>query len=97
MVQCIARKPDWETGASSALPRSSKLRAAAPVAPQAPQPQRPPAADVWTMAADDDEEELLDDNELLTEEDLKRPEVPSECIAPPFQNFAAAITCWPSG
>lgn len=77
-LQCTASKPDWETGASTALPRSGKLRAGAPIAPQPQQQQQPSAKNVWTMAADDEEEELLDDNELLTEEDLERPEVPSE-------------------
>ena len=74
--QCTARKPDWETGASTALPRSSKLRAAAPAA--APAAQLPPKRAVWSLAADDEDEELLDDEELLTEEDLKRPEVPGD-------------------
>lgn len=72
--QFSARKPDWETGTSTALPHSSKLKTAAPAAPAQQQLNR----DVWKMAADEEDEELLDDEELLTEEDLKRPEVPSE-------------------
>ena len=85
-LQCTARKPDWETGASTALPRSSKLRAAAAPAPM-PAAQQPPKRAVWSLAADEEEEELLDDEELLTEEDLKRPEVPGESIFPSLMHF----------
>ena len=62
------------------LPRSSKLKVAAPTAPAQEQPSR----NVWKMAADEEDEELLDDEELLTEEDLKRPEVPGESHCMPW-------------
>lgn len=74
LSQFSARKPDWETGTSTALPRSSKLKAAAPAAPAQEQLNH----DVWKMAVDEEEEELLDDEDFLTEEDLKRPQVPGE-------------------
>ncbi|BDA48156.1 Anamorsin homolog 2 [Coccomyxa sp. Obi] len=86
-----ARKPDWETGTSTALPRSSKLKAAAPAAPAQERLNR----DVWKMAADEEEEELLDDEELLTEEDLKRPEVPAvgDCEIGASKKACADCTC----
>lgn len=91
--QCAfsARKPDWETGTSTALPRSSKLKAAASAAPAQKQPNR----DVWKMAADEEEEELLDDEELLEEEDLKRPEIPAvgDCEIGASKKACADCTC----
>ncbi|EIE18569.1 DUF689-domain-containing protein [Coccomyxa subellipsoidea C-169] len=94
LCACTARKPDWETGASTALPRSSKLRAAAAPAP-APAAQQPPKRAVWSLAADEEEEELLDDDELLTEEDLKRPEVPAvgDCEAGASKKACADCSC----
>lgn len=78
--QFTARKADWETGASAALPRSSKLKSAAAAGAPA-ETKQPAKRAVWTLAADEEDEELLDDEELLTEEDLKRPEVPGGCLA----------------
>ena len=67
-MQATGKKPAWETGTSMALPRR---------APAAKAQSKAPSKAAWSLAPDDDGAELLDDSELLTEEDLKRPNVPS--------------------
>jgi anamorsin len=54
-----AEKPKWETGAKAAITLKPKAAAAAPAA-------------TWTLDADEDEE-LVDEDDLLTAEDLARP------------------------
>lgn len=58
-----AKKPNWETGTKAAI--SLKPRSAA-------------AAGAWTVSPDDGDEELVDAEALLTEDDLKRPQVNKE-------------------
>ncbi len=61
-------------------------------APAAKAQSKAPATAAWSLAPDDDEE-LLDDSELLTEEDLQRPSVPSKAMIP-SQHFGLAMpTC----
>ena len=69
-MQATGKKPAWETGASMALPRR---------APAAKAQSKAPAKAAWSLPPDDDGE-LLDDSELLTEEDLQRPSVPSKAL-----------------
>lgn len=60
-----ARKPQWETGAKAAI----ALKPRAPPSAAAP-------SKAWVVSADDKDEdgaELLDDEALLTEEDMLRP------------------------
>lgn len=54
-----------QPGASFSL-RSRKPTAAVPAAPKA-----------WTVSADDADEELMDEDDLLTEDDLRRPAPPA--------------------
>ncbi|CAD7702870.1 unnamed protein product [Ostreobium quekettii] len=56
----VVRKPQWETGAKSSITLKSE-RASAPASKQ----------QVWSVVPEDDE--LLDEDEFLTEEDLKPP------------------------
>lgn len=56
-----ATLPTWGLGGKAALPLKAKKDA----------PAAQPVA--WNLAADDGDEELVDDDELLTAEDLKRP------------------------
>lgn len=78
-MQATGKKPAWETGASMALPRR---------APAAKAQSKAPAKAAWSLAPDDDGE-LLDDSELLTEEDLQRPTVPSRLS----QSYSALQAC----
>jgi hypothetical protein len=64
MLQVTGRKPEWEVGAQQAIKRKKA------VMPAAPAPA--PAASIWSSINADDSD-LLDDDELLTEEDLVRP------------------------
>jgi hypothetical protein len=69
-----AQKPQWETGVKAAI----KLRPKAPLGTQ--KQQVAAAASKWTLsAADDDEVDLIDDDALLTEEDLVKPTVAGKC------------------
>ena len=70
-----ATKPEWETGAKAAVSKLGGGRRAQQPAVHASPPA--PAASVWLMAPDE-EEELVDEEELLTEADRARPDVPSE-------------------
>jgi len=45
-------------------------------APAAKAQSKAPSKSAWSLAPDDEDVELLDDSELLTEEDLQRPDVP---------------------
>ncbi|CAK0785945.1 hypothetical protein CVIRNUC_009158 [Coccomyxa viridis] len=85
-VMATGRKPAWETGASMALPR--KATAAKPQSAA-------PAKSAWSLAPDDEDVELLDDSELLTEEDLQRPSVPSvgDCSTGATKKACANCTC----
>mmetsp|Transcript_31952 Transcript_31952/g.80019 ORF Transcript_31952/g.80019 Transcript_31952/m.80019 type:complete len:260 (-) Transcript_31952:220-999(-) len=62
-VAVAAKKPSWEAGVKQPLKK---------------RPEAAPGKKVWTLAEDDeDEEEMIDDEHLLTEDDLKRPEAPA--------------------
>jgi hypothetical protein len=62
-----AQKPAWQTGSTAPL----KLRWAAEAVNG--KPKMPEGKKSWNISAGDEDEELLDDDELLTEEDLQRP------------------------
>jgi hypothetical protein len=64
-LQVKGRKPEWEVGAQQAIKRKKVVELPAPA----------PAASIWSSINPDDAD-LLDDEELLTEEDLVRPTVP---------------------
>lgn len=51
-------KPQWETGSKQALRK---------------RPVSAKKADVWMVGGNDEDEDIIDDSNLLTEEDLKRP------------------------
>ena len=63
-------KPQWQPGASQPIKlRKTGPTAAAPAAKAAP-------VKLWGSALDLEDDELVDDDELLTEEDMQRPSVP---------------------
>jgi len=71
---CTATKPQHEVGASRLL-SFAKPTAVAPVAPVAPVTNGGGGASVWTLEdMDDDTVELVDDETLLAEEDLAKPD-----------------------
>lgn len=63
MIAIMAVKPTWETGVSFSLKKTSSA------------PSGSSAVKLPTFAADD-EFDLIDEDSLLTEDDLKRPELP---------------------
>lgn len=75
----VAAKPAWETGVALAIKAHPAVAAPAPA---------PPAA-AWKLTGlDDDMDDLVDEDALLTESDLIRPD-PSACAKPkakPCQN-----------
>jgi hypothetical protein len=75
VLQVKGRKPEWEVGAQQAIKR--KKAAAVPQAP---------AASIWSSINIDDAD-LLDDDELLTEEDLVRP------VPQGLQRWLGAAAC----
>lgn len=58
-----ASKPNWEVGATFSLKKPT---------PQAPKPAT--AVNTWKLAMDMDGEEMVDEDELLTEADLVKPD-----------------------
>ncbi|XP_028357862.1 anamorsin [Phyllostomus discolor] len=79
-VQVTGRKPNFEVGSSSQL----KLSVAKKSAPSGKPAVDPAAVKLWTLSANDMEDEsadLIDSDELLDPEDLKKPD-PASLRAP---------------
>ncbi|KAK3085387.1 hypothetical protein FSP39_002595 [Pinctada imbricata] len=69
VVLVTAKKPSYEVGSTAQLKLS--------FAKKKTEPPKPDVAKVWTLSANDmldDDVELIDDDKLLDENDLKRPE-----------------------
>ncbi|XP_054245597.1 anamorsin [Indicator indicator] len=91
LVQLEGRKPNFEVGSSSQL----KLSFAKKAAPSGKPSVDPAAAKLWTLSANDmnDEEmDLLDSDELLDSEDLKKPD-PSSLRAPSCKELGKKKAC----
>ncbi|XP_041883135.1 anamorsin [Corvus kubaryi] len=91
IVQIEGRKPNFEVGSSSQL----KLSFAKTPGPSGKPSVDPAAAKLWTLSANDmnDEEmDLLDSDELLDSEDLKKPD-PSSLRAPSCKETGKKKAC----
>ncbi|XP_052651738.1 anamorsin isoform X3 [Harpia harpyja] len=91
IVQIEGRKPNFEVGSSSQL----KLSFAKKPGPSGKPPVDPATAKLWTLSANDmnDEEmDLLDSDELLDSEDLKKPD-PSSLRAPSCKEMGKKKAC----
>uniref|UniRef100_A0A8C5T2Q6 Anamorsin n=1 Tax=Malurus cyaneus samueli TaxID=2593467 RepID=A0A8C5T2Q6_9PASS len=88
IIQIEGRKPNFEVGSSSQLKLSfAKTPAKASVDPT--------AAKLWTLSAkdmNDEEMDLLDSDELLDSEDLKKPD-PSSLRAPSCKELGKKKAC----
>ena len=91
--QVQARKPSWARGTQHPIRRKLGGKAAGTAV------KLPPAdaAAVWSAAALGDGADLMDDEELLTEEDRARPEVPGACAAWPASRLKLGGCCIPVG
>ncbi|KFV76367.1 Anamorsin [Struthio camelus australis] len=91
IVQIEGRKPNFEVGSSSQL----KLSFAKKPGPSGKPSVDPATAKLWTLSANDmnDEEmDLLDSDELLDSEDLKKPD-PSSLRAPSCKEMGKKKAC----
>ncbi|NXS51490.1 CPIN1 protein, partial [Brachypteracias leptosomus] len=91
VVQIEGRKPNFEVGSSSQL----KLSFAKKAGPSGKASVDPAAAKLWTLSANDmnDEEmDILDSDELLDSEDLKKPD-PSSLRAPSCKELGKKKAC----
>ncbi|NXQ96726.1 CPIN1 protein, partial [Sagittarius serpentarius] len=91
IVQIEGRKPNFEVGSSSQL----RLSFAKKSGPSGKPSVDPAAAKLWTLSANDmnDEEmDLLDSDELLDSEDLKKPD-PSSLRAPSCKEMGKKKAC----
>ncbi|NXE54971.1 CPIN1 protein, partial [Casuarius casuarius] len=91
IVQMEGRKPNFEVGSSSQL----KLSFAKKPGPSGKPSVDPATAKLWTLSANDmnDEEmDLLDSDELLDSEDLKKPD-PSSLRAPSCKEMGKKKAC----
>ncbi|NXQ00718.1 CPIN1 protein, partial [Vidua macroura] len=91
IIQIEGRKPNFEVGSSSQL----KLSFAKTSGPSGKPPVDPAVAKLWTLSANDmnDEEmDLLDSDELLDSEDLKKPD-PSSLRAPSCKEMGKKKAC----
>ncbi|KFP02681.1 anamorsin isoform X1 [Calypte anna] len=92
LVQIEGRKPNFEVGSSSQLRLSLGKK---PSGPSGKASVDPSAAKLWTLSANDmnDEEmDLLDSDELLDSEDLKKPD-PSSLRAPSCKEMGKKKAC----
>ncbi|NXG48567.1 CPIN1 protein, partial [Psilopogon haemacephalus] len=90
IVQLEGRKPNYEVGSSRQLQLSSKK-----AAPSGKASVDPAAAKLWTLSAkdmDDEEMDLLDSDELLDSEDLKKPD-PASLRAPSCKELGKKKAC----
>ncbi|KAM8984475.1 anamorsin isoform 1-T1 [Ara ararauna] len=91
IVQIEGKKPNFEVGSSSQLKLSFAKKHGASEKP----PVDPATAKLWTLSANDmnDEEmDLLDPDELLDSEDLKKPD-PSSLRAPSCKEMGKKKAC----
>ncbi|NWH86992.1 CPIN1 protein, partial [Aegithalos caudatus] len=91
IVQIEGRKPNFEVGSSSQL----KLSFAKTPGPSGKPSVDPAAAKLWTLSANDMNDEdmdLLDSDELLDSEDLKKPD-PSSLRAPSCKELGKKKAC----
>ncbi|NXX98144.1 CPIN1 protein, partial [Centropus bengalensis] len=91
LVQIEGKKPNFEVGSSSQL----KLSFAKKPGPSGKPSVDPATAKLWTLSANDmnDEEmDLLDSDELLDSEDLKKPD-PSSLRAPSCKEMGKKKAC----
>ncbi|NXX85381.1 CPIN1 protein, partial [Urocolius indicus] len=91
IVQIEGRKPNFEVGSSSQL----KLSFAKKPGPSGKPSVDPATAKLWTLSAndmDDEEVDLLDSDELLDSEDLKKPD-PSSLRAPSCKEMGKKKAC----
>ncbi|NXO03311.1 CPIN1 protein, partial [Rhinopomastus cyanomelas] len=91
IVQMEGKKPNFEVGSSSQL----KLSFAKKSSPLGKRSVDPATAKLWTLSANDmnDEEmDLLDSDELLDSEDLKKPD-PSSLRAPSCKEMGKKKAC----
>ncbi|KFP79010.1 PREDICTED: anamorsin [Acanthisitta chloris] len=91
IIQIEGRKPNFEVGSSSQL----KLSFAKKPGPSGKPSVDPTTAKLWTLSANDmnDEEmDLLDSDELLDSEDLKKPD-PSSLRAPSCKEMGKKKAC----
>lgn len=79
--QVEARKPEWAVGAQQPIKRKAKASGKAVAQSQPPSGAASKAATAWGAFASDGQAELIDDEELLTEADLARPDVPGIHVA----------------
>lgn len=74
--QVEARKPEWAVGAQQLIKRKAKASGKGVAHAQPPSGASSKAASAWGAFALNGDAELIDDEELLTEADLARPDVP---------------------
>ncbi|NXA41606.1 CPIN1 protein, partial [Eudromia elegans] len=89
IVQLEGRKPNFEVGSSSQLKLSFAKK------PSGKPSVDPAAAKLWTLSANDmndDEMDLMDSDELLDSEDLKKPD-PSSLRAPSCKDMGKKKAC----
>jgi len=89
LAHVTAKKPAYEIGASASLPLSFAKKKAAVTPAPAPAPKQ----QVWTVSTNEDDEELVNEDDLLEAEDLKKPEVVAEDCGPGKKKACKNCTC----
>lgn len=83
-----AQKPAWQAGTTAPF----KLRRP-PQAVSGGEAAKPQGKKAWTMDVGEGDEELVDDDELLTEEDLQRPAPVEDCGVATTKKACKNCTC----